>query len=63
MATVSKWTRRWIPLGGGPNSNSAASSPGWPGWFLHLIYLVGFKTKIATLLSWANTFLAPPAAS
>lgn len=31
----------------------------WLAWlFLHLIYLVGFKTKIATLLSWATTFLA-----
>ena len=31
----------------------------WLAWlFLHLIYLVGFRTKIATLLSWANTFLS-----
>jgi NADH dehydrogenase len=29
----------------------------WLAWLgLHLIYLVGFKTKIATLLSWAVTF-------
>jgi NADH:ubiquinone reductase (H+-translocating) len=31
----------------------------WLAWlFLHLIYLVGFRTKIATLLSWANSFLS-----
>lgn len=31
----------------------------WLSWlFLHLIYLVGFRTKVATLLSWANTFLS-----
>jgi NADH dehydrogenase len=31
----------------------------WLAWLgLHLIYLVGFKTKIATLLSWAVTFLS-----
>ena len=30
----------------------------WLAWLgLHLIYLVGFRTKIATLLSWAVTFL------
>ncbi|WP_099020731.1 NAD(P)/FAD-dependent oxidoreductase [Mycolicibacterium palauense] len=54
MATVSK--------------NSAVAKVGklefggyiaWLAWlFLHLIYLVGFRTKLATLFSWANTFLA-----
>ncbi len=30
----------------------------WLAWlFLHLIYLVGFRTKIATLLSWTVTFI------
>ena len=30
----------------------------WLAWLgLHLIYLVGFKTKVATLMSWAVTFL------
>jgi NADH dehydrogenase len=30
----------------------------WLAWLgLHLIYLVGFRTKIATLLSWSVTFL------
>jgi NADH:ubiquinone reductase (H+-translocating) len=30
----------------------------WLAWLgLHLIYLVGFQTKIATLLSWAVTFI------
>ena len=30
----------------------------WLAWLgLHLIYLVGFKTKIATMLSWTVTFL------
>jgi NADH:ubiquinone reductase (H+-translocating) len=31
----------------------------WLAWLgLHLIYLVGFKTKITTLLSWTVTFLS-----
>ena len=31
----------------------------WLAWLgLHLIYLVGFKTKVATLMSWAVTFLS-----
>ncbi|BDH56568.1 NAD(P)/FAD-dependent oxidoreductase [Tsukamurella sp. PLM1] len=31
----------------------------WICWlFLHLIYLVGFKTKVVTLLSWSVTFLS-----
>ncbi len=31
----------------------------WLAWLvLHLVYLVGFKTKVATLLSWTATFLA-----
>jgi len=30
----------------------------WLAWLgLHLIYLVGFRTKIATMLSWVVTFL------
>ena len=31
----------------------------WLAWLgLHLIYLVGFKTKVATLMSWTVTFLS-----
>ncbi|MGK2881723.1 MAG: NAD(P)/FAD-dependent oxidoreductase [Mycobacterium sp.] len=31
----------------------------WLAWLgLHLIYLVGFKTKIATIMSWTVTFLS-----
>src|ERR1700733_5310489 len=31
----------------------------WLAWLvLHLVYLVGFKTKISTLLSWTVTFLS-----
>jgi len=31
----------------------------WLAWLvLHLIYLVGFKTKVSTLLSWTVTFLS-----
>ena len=31
----------------------------WLAWLvLHLVYLVGFKTKITTLLSWTVTFLS-----
>ncbi len=30
----------------------------WLAWlFLHLVYLIGFKTKIVTMLSWTVTFL------
>ena len=30
----------------------------WLAWlFLHLVYLVGFRTKVATMLSWMVTFL------
>jgi NADH:ubiquinone reductase (H+-translocating) len=30
----------------------------WLAWLvLHLVYLVGFKTRVATLLSWTVTFL------
>ncbi|HYB80391.1 MAG TPA: NAD(P)/FAD-dependent oxidoreductase, partial [Mycobacterium sp.] len=31
----------------------------WFAWLvLHLLYLVGFKTKVSTLLSWIVTFLS-----
>ncbi|HTM85378.1 MAG TPA: NAD(P)/FAD-dependent oxidoreductase, partial [Mycobacterium sp.] len=31
----------------------------WLAWLvLHLVYLVGFKTKVSTLLSWTMTFLS-----
>jgi NADH dehydrogenase len=31
----------------------------WLAWLvLHLVYLVGFKTKVSTLLSWTVTFLS-----
>jgi NADH dehydrogenase len=31
----------------------------WLAWLvLHLVYLVGFKTKITTLISWSVTFLS-----
>ena len=31
----------------------------WLAWLvLHLVYLVGFKTKVTTLLSWTVTFLS-----
>ena len=31
----------------------------WLAWLvLHLVYLVGFKTKITTLLSWTVTFMS-----
>jgi len=30
----------------------------WVAWLaLHLVYLVGFKSKIITLISWTTTFL------
>ena len=29
----------------------------WLSWLvLHLLYLVGFKNRVSTLFSWANTF-------
>ena len=54
MATVSKWNAV-AKVGKLEFSGFFA----WLAWLgLHLIYLVGFKTKIATLLSWAVTFLS-----
>ena len=42
-----------------PSYPRPAGLPAWLAWlFLHLIYLVGFKTKIATLMSWTVTFLS-----
>ncbi len=62
MATVSKWNAvAQIPLGE-KNKFEFSGFFAWLAWLgLHLIYLVGFKTKIATLLSWAVTFLESPA--
>lgn len=59
MATVSKWNAvAQIPLG----EKSKLEFGGFIAWLawlgLHLIYLVGFKTKIATLLSWTVTFMS-----
>jgi NADH dehydrogenase len=32
--------------------------PAWFAWlFVHLIYVVGFKNRITTLLHWAITFI------
>ncbi|WP_019972972.1 NAD(P)/FAD-dependent oxidoreductase [Mycobacterium sp. 141] len=54
MATVSKWNAV-AKVGKLEFSGFFA----WLAWLgLHLIYLVGFKTKIATLMSWAVTFLS-----
>ncbi|MCV7354954.1 NAD(P)/FAD-dependent oxidoreductase [Mycolicibacterium fluoranthenivorans] len=54
MATVSKWNAV-AKVGKLEFSGFIA----WLAWLgLHLIYLVGFKTKVATLLSWAVTFLS-----
>jgi NADH dehydrogenase len=31
---------------------------GWLAWlFLHLIYLVGFKARLTTAMSWVSTFI------
>ncbi|WP_018599804.1 NAD(P)/FAD-dependent oxidoreductase [Mycobacterium sp. 155] len=54
MATVSKWNAV-AKIGKLEFSGFFA----WLAWLgLHLIYLVGFKTKVATLMSWAVTFLS-----
>ena len=53
MATVSKFS---AVAKVGPLEFSGFIA--WLSWlFLHLVYLVGFKTKIATILSWTVTFL------
>lgn len=53
MATVSKWSA--VAQVG---KIEFAGFIAWLAWlFLHLIYLVGFRTKVATLLGWATTFL------
>ncbi|WP_304119251.1 NAD(P)/FAD-dependent oxidoreductase [Mycolicibacterium bacteremicum] len=54
MATVSKWNA--VAKVGKLEFGGFIAWLAWLG--LHLIYLVGFKTKIATLLSWAVTFLS-----
>jgi NADH dehydrogenase len=54
MATVSKWNAV-AKVGKLEFSGFFA----WLAWLgLHLIYLVGFKTKVATILSWTVTFLS-----
>ncbi len=59
MATVSKWNAvAQIPLGD-KSKFEFSGFFAWLAWLgLHLIYLVGFKTKIATILSWTVTFLS-----
>ena len=59
MATVSKWNAvAQIPLGA-KTKLEFGGFIAWLAWLgLHLIYLVGFKTKIATLLSWTVTFMS-----
>src|SRR6478752_9939078 len=59
MATVSKWNAvAQIPLGE-KNKLEFSGFFAWLAWLgLHLIYLVGFKTKIATILSWTVTFMS-----
>jgi NADH dehydrogenase len=59
MATVSKYNAvAQIPLGSSKKLEFGGFFA-WLAWLgLHLIYLVGFKTKVATLLSWAVTFLS-----
>jgi len=54
MATVSKWNA--VAKVGKLEFGGFIAWLAWLG--LHLIYLVGFKTKVATLLSWAVTFLS-----
>lgn len=54
MATVSKWNA--VAKVGKLEFGGFIAWLAWLG--LHLIYLVGFKTKIATLLSWTVTFLS-----
>src|SRR6185295_12256360 len=54
MATVSRFSAvaKVVPLEFG-------GFIAWLAWLvLHLVYLVGFKTKITTLLSWTVTFLS-----
>ncbi|HLR98026.1 NAD(P)/FAD-dependent oxidoreductase [Mycolicibacillus parakoreensis] len=54
MATVSKFS---AVAKIGPLEMSGFLA--WLAWLmLHLIYLVGFKSKMSTLLSWAMTFLS-----
>ena len=54
MATVSRFS---AVAKSRPAGDSAASSA-WVAWLLlHLVYLVGFKSKISTVISWTTTFL------
>ena len=59
MATVSKYNAvAQIPMGSSKKLEFGGFFA-WLAWLgLHLIYLVGFKTKVATIMSWTVTFLS-----
>ena len=46
----------------GRNSRGARLSSGFPAWlawlFVHLIFLIGFRNKLAVLLDWAYSYIA-----
>ncbi len=53
----------WPPSRGSTRSRDRAAGfsgfIAWMAWLvMHLVYLVGFKTKVSTLLSWTVTFLS-----
>ncbi len=58
MATISRHHAvAQVPLPAGVGKVEFGGYIAWLAWLgLHLVYLVGFKNRIATLFSWANTF-------
>jgi len=53
MATVSRFSAV-VKMG----RLEVSGFPAWVAWLLlHLAYLVGFKSKVTTIISWTTTFL------
>jgi len=61
MATVSKFSAvASIPIPGTKKRLEFAGIFAWLGWLvLHLIYIVGFRSRLATVISWFFAFTTP----
>ncbi|MDL9937143.1 NAD(P)/FAD-dependent oxidoreductase [Gordonia sp. ABSL1-1] len=58
MATIARYSAvAKIPIPGTSRSVELAGFFAWIGWlFLHLIYLVGFRNRLTTLIDWTFAF-------
>ena len=60
IGTRARWRRsavrrRWPGSGG----SSFPDIPAWLAWlFVHLIFLIGFRNRLAVLLQWAYSYFA-----